>query len=1058
MKYILLSLLLAISFYGHAQTVKGKVLTTANQPLAGVTIKQMNGNFSTTSNELGQFEIKLPSGNYQFNFSFVGYISQQLAVQIPHQQEILIKLEPRNEQLQEVMINTGYQQLKPKHGTGSFVLIDQELLNRRVGANMIERLENIVPGLIFTQVGNAPNKMNISIRGQSTLSANTDPLVVVDNFPYDGDLNSINPNDVERITVLKDAAAASIWGARAGNGVIVISTKKGQYNQPTQVSFNSNFTLTQRPNVFYTSKMSTADYIEIQRQLFKANYYKNDEQNDLNNVSHSALPEAVELFIAQRDGKISETELEAKLNRLKGKDVRNDIAKYLYRQAVGQQYALSLRGGSARQRYALSLGYDKQLASLKGGDWQRISLKGSENWNFLKDRLVLSTDLLIAQNIQNDNGATYSYKQPYALLANENGEAIPVPTQRQAFLNSSLAKGLLDWENRPIDEINLRNNRLISRDYRFNVAVNYKATPWLNASILYQYGLSEAKGRDEYPIESYYTRNLINTYTKVNADGSLTRPIPLGGILDQSYSQSNSHSLRGQIDIKQQWNDHQLTALAGYELKDLQTESNQYRLYGYDDVHASSAVVDEVSLFPTYNVPANSLTIENRDSQTGLTDRFVSYYANASYNYRNRYYLTASARLDRSNLFGVQTNQKGIPLYSLGVGWAISEADFYTLKWLPYLKLRLSYGYNGNIDKSLSAYTTARYFPASGFASNNLTKQPYAQVINPPNPELRWEKVKIVNLGIDFKLLSDRLTGSIDLYNKQGSDLISSVSFPPSSGILNFKGNYAQMKSKGLDIDLNGQIINGKFNWQSNLNYSFIKDRVTKYSAVTSAGSYLIYGTPMVNKPLYAVYSYEWAGLDATTGDPQGYLNGTPSKDYLGILNSYTPEKLLFNGSARPTHFGAWRNTLSYAGFELSATISYKLGYYFRETSLIYGKDLGLSNSHGDYALRWQKPGDEVLTHVPSVPLAANDRRDSFYTGSSVLVAKGDHIRFEDIHLSYQLAPRFLKRSPFKSLRLYTYARNLGLIYKANKNYEDPYYQSNGPAPFSFSFGLSTQL
>lgn len=1057
MKYILLALLWALALNGNAQ-LKGRVISANGEPLTGVSIQQDNGKLSLGTDASGRFTLNLPPGRYHFSFSYMGYQKLQTELQVPSAEEITIRLEPENQQLQEVVIHTGYEQLKPKHSTGSVTVVEPNLLNRRTGPTILERLENVVPGLIFTQVGNAPNKLNISIRGQSTLSANTDPLIVLDNFPYDGDLNAINPNDVESITVLKDAAAAAIWGARAGNGVIVINTKKGQYNKPMQFSFNSNFGLTQRPDQFYANKINSATYIDIQRQLFQAGYYKNDELNDQNNVSHTALPAAVELFIAQRDGKISNAALEQQLDLLRVNDVRNDMDKYLYQQAVSQQYYLSLNGGGTQQRYAFSLGYDQRSESLKGNAQDRLTLKANQSWTFLKERLQLNTDIFLVQSSRQNNGNAYVYKQPYAMLADENGTPIPVPTQRQGFLTASLNKGLLDWENRPIDEIKLRDNSSHLRDYRLNMGLNYKATSWLGAEMLYQYGLSTTKSKDHAPLASYYTRNLINTFTKVNTDGSLTRPIPLGGILDQGFGQALSHSLRAQANVKQQWQNHRLSALAGYELKALQSESNQYRLYGYDDAHATSAIVDYVSVFPSYNVPANSLNIENRDSQDGLTDRFVSYYANANYSYKNRYFLTGSARLDRSNLFGVKTNQKGVPLYSLGASWIVSDESFYAFKPISYLKLRMSYGYNGNIDKSLSAYTTARYFPASAFSGNNLTKQPYAQVVNPPNPSLRWEKVKIVNLGLDFKLFNNRVGGNIDVYNKKGLDLISNVSFPPSSGISNFKGNYAQTKSKGLDFDLNVQVLNGPLGWQTRFNYSLISEKVTKYSAVTSAASYLSYGTPMLGKPLYAVYSYEWAGLDPLTGDPLGYLNGTASKDYLSILNNYTPEKLLYNGSARPTQFGAFSNTLSYAGFELSATISYKLGYYIRTNSIIYGQDLGLSSSHGDYLLRWQKPGDENLTHVPAVPAVANDRRDSFYTGSSILVAKGDHIRLDDLNLSYELPPRFLKRTPFKSLRLYSYARNLGLLYKANKGNEDPYYLNSGQPPFNLSFGLNANL
>jgi len=211
-------------------------------------------------------------------------------------------------------------------------------------------------------------------------------------------------------------------------------------------------------------------------------------------------------------------------------------------------------------------------------------------------------------------------------------------------------------------------------------------------------------------------------------------------------------------------------------------------------------------------------------------------------------------------------------------------------------------------------------------------------------------------------------------------------------------------------------------------------------------------GTPMVGKPLYAVYSYEWAGLSAENGDPMGYLNGVPSNNYLEIINSATPQTIMFHGSMRPTVFGSFRNTFTYHDFSLSFNISYRWNYYFRRPSIVYGADYGLKNAHGDYALRWQKPGDELTTSVPSVPTASNARRDSFYGASSVLVEKGNHIRLQDINLNYTMTPK-ANKLPFRTMQIYAYLNNLGLLYKASKSTRDPDYYLTGRPPFSISFG-----
>lgn len=1057
-----IALLLALSSAIKAQqflTLKGKVTTSTQMPLAGATVTILNQN-STQTDSAGYFSITIKPGTYWISFSYLGYIEQRKMFQVNERMlPISISLEPNQTQLQAVEISTGYQKIPKERATGSFEFVTQQALEKIVSTNIIDRLQHMVAGLVFNKDASVANGSSaISIRGQNTIFANTKPLIVIDQFPYDGDLANLNPNDVESITILKDAAAASIWGARAGNGVIVITTKKGKYNQELRISFNGNVTAMERPDQFYQSRMSSADAITIEKDLFEKGFYKNREIS----VNNTALSPIVELLIAKRDGRLTADEADAAIGKYALLDNRSDINKYLYRNGINRQYALSLNGGTASSNFYVAAGYDQNALSLTGNDYNRTTLNLNHHYQLFKGKLELNTGFSFNRSTTKNNNPGIAltidnFPLPYLMLADPQGNLLSIPRYRQSFSDLSYAKGLLNWEYNALQELALANDQTLQTDYRLSTGFKYKINSFLNLNVNYQYGNTISDRNNIQSIGSYFVRDQINRLTVINADGTFTRPIPLGGIVDKSTEATLSHNFRSQFNFDKDWKRHGLHAIAGFEVRAQNSEGNTSRLYGYDEEHASSKIVDYVnSSFPVYYSPGSTSSITYIGNQNYFTDRYRSWFGNLSYTYLKRYLLTASARLDQSNLFGVAANQKGVPLYAVGVGWTINEEPFYKVKWLPELKARLTYGYNGNVDKTLSAYTTARY--TSPAPNTNL---PFAVVINPPNPSLRWERVQIINAGLDFATAGKRISGSIEFYTKKGIDLIGQAPFAPVTGILSFKGNTANIEGKGVDITLNTVNVQQKFSWFSTALFSYATDKVTKYLLE----SRLVSQTPIVGKPLLAIYAFKWAGLDPQTGDPQGYLNGVMSKDYAGIVANGTPEEMVYMGTVRPKYFGAFRNTFSYGGFQLSANLSYRLGYVFRKNSIRYYSstigaiDNGLTNSHGDYALRWKKPGDELITNVPSTSTAATTNRDNFYARSTVLVEKGDHIRFEDLTLNYDLKSIKGLKKPFDRVSLYLYARNLGIIWKATKAAVDPDYSSSTYTPVkTFAAGLRMNL
>lgn len=1059
-------LVFALPFFSSAQnrglyTVAGRVTAlTDGQALVGASVIIKGTATGSVTDRNGKFELEVPEGATVLTISFIGFVSQDITIRPPLAEPLIISLEEDIFALGEVqVVSTGYQEIPKERATGSFVHVGNDLIDRSVSTSILDRLGGVTPGLLLNPEGGREGGDPVSIRGYSTIMADPDPLIVVDNFPYDGDIESINPNDVESITVLKDAAAASIWGARAGNGVIVITTKQGKpgRGEGPLVSFNSNLTVGEKPDAFYVPRMSVADYIATEKALFGEGYYSYDETA----YDHRAISPLIELLIAERDGELTAEETAARIADLSQHDVRKDFNKYFYREKVNQQYAVNISGGDQQQRYFLSAGYDRNLGELVGDSFQRITLHAKNTWNFFDKKLWFSGNLYYSQSSRQNNGidpsgirmSDYNVLPPFLRLVGEDGQPLSiVQDYRTSFVETAEANGFLDWRYRPLEELALNDKTSHLTDYRMNFGTGYKILPGLEATIRYQYWQSLFSDLDYYPEESYYARDLINSFTQVE-DGTLVRPIPIGGILDRRGGKSYSHNLRTQLGYTRSWrNKHEVSAIAGYEIKGKVTKGNSNRYYGYDGDFPISVPVDYAKNYNIYHNPYSLLRVPANEGHIHLIDRFISYYANASYTYGRRFTLSASARKDKSNLFGVEANQRGVPLWSAGVGWTISNEDFYHWKWMPFIKLRATYGYNGNIDKSVTAYTTAQVI-GNSYSTGLL----YGQITNPANPDLRWERVAMQNIGLDFASKNDRLKGTLEFYGKQGYDLIGFAPLPPSVGQEEFRGNTAETKGHGIDFSLSTLNVDNSFQWRTDWLFSRADIRVSDYLREESRTYFLLDqghfgGSPQVGKPLHVIYSYAWAGLDPQTGNPRGYVDGEASQEYADIIDRATVDSLVYHGSARPTTFGAIRNTFSWKNFSLSVNISYRMNYYFRRESIDYYYDRGLGG-HGDYAMRWKKPGDEAFTEIPSIPESPNINRDNFYEYSEVLVERGDHIRLQDINLTYTLERKNNPSLPFRSIQIYGYARHLGILWKKTGKVKDPDFRSRR-APRSYSLGL----
>lgn len=1063
MKNLFFTLLLTVLFsclYG--QEIRIKVIDAVSQkPVEGATLQLKSTKASQRTDEQGTALFMVAAFPDAIQIKSLGYKSLDVIV-TDYSKKLLVQLESETTVLEDVVISTGYYDLPLERTSGSFSHLDNKLVSRAIGSNILGQMEGLVNGLQFDRgklTGERADRPELRIHGISTIKSETQPLIVVDNFPYEGDLNSINPNDIENITVLKDAAASSIWGARAGNGVIVINTKKGAFNRKNAISFTSNFTVINKPDLFYSPDfVSGSDMMEIQGMVFEKGGYR--ERDDI------LLPPYVELLIQKRDGKLDQTGLQAIRDSWATNDTRKDAERLLYQNGLNQQYALSFNGGSDRYRYYISGGYDKNKGTVIGNSNERITINSTTSVK-LSSKLDFDLGLNYSVMDAKNNGVTLASLNPsafnlplYSALVDGDGNELPIPlSNRIAYIESAENLGLLNWEYYPLRERELKNITSRTNELRLNTSLSYKIMNGLKAKVFYNWQNSNGSNRSLYDENSWYARDIINRFTQ--ADGN--RLVPKGGILQGGSRSEESHYGRLQLDYDNKFGKdalHDLKFLVGSEIRqDRAAGMPDYLIYGYnDEVLTGNSMLDYSKFHPIRPRGSGKITGGN-STGSHLTDRYVSYYANAGYVYNTRYIFNGSIRWDASNIFGVKTNQKGVPLWSVGTGWVILDNRG---KALSYLKARATYGSNGNVNRELSA------MPSVIYTTDLDTGLPMAIVQSAGNPGLRWEKVKTFNLGIDFSVFQERVSGSFDLYRKNAQDLIGENFLDPTTGIsalnsayeIDNRINYADLATTGIDLELNSRNLTGEFKWNSTFLYNMTRNKVKRYMVNETENIYSYFGNlsvpPKIGASKDVIYALPWNGLDHESGMPL-----TPDGDfeYAGYFNNLTVDGLINSGVTVAPVYGAIRNDFAYRNFSLSVNITWKSGFHFRRKSIEYNLLLNRGIGHTDYEKRWMKPGDELLTYVPAFSDEVNVTRDNMYTYSDRLVEKGDNIRLQDLKFSYNIRGNQLGIKGINSVQFNVYAKNLGVIWRAANTHLDPDYpNASYPQPRTVALGVQVQL
>lgn len=1051
MRTLLYMVCLFVSLGVNAQQFKGNVYGLPDSTaLAGATLSIATKTTIQTDGK-GSFMANLPSGTYLVRLKYMGYKELVQEIKLPSVDIFRFYLQPDIGFLQEVEIYTGYQTLSKQRATGSYQNIGNKVLNEQFSTDILSRLEAVANGVTVDRRSNTNGRL--MVRGLSTLNGNKDPLIILDNFPYQGNMENINPNDIETITILKDAAATAIWGSRAGNGVIVLTSKKATAGQPLTLTLNSNLSMVNRPDLFTLQQMSAADYIAVEQFLYDKGFYN----SKINSTSRPVLSPFIELVLAKKNGAITTEDFNKKTDQLRATDIRHELSRTNYQQAIKQQYALNLSGAEKRIDWRILTGYDTELSvlaaksarlSLSTRNTLRITKKLQLDFGAMYTSSTSANGKPAYTDLTNDGGIVY----PYLRLRDENNNPVVLPrTYSNSYLNSLNKDAFYDWNYYPATDYQNNTIKNYTKDLLANVALKYRIVNGLTAQLNYQNERQVTNNKTIYGINSYTVRNTVNSFTQLSSRGVPTRIVPMGEILDQSESTLTAYNLRAQLNYDQLWGKHGLNFLGGWEISENNIEGWGNRVFGYNDENLSSVLMNLATTYPNFITKSLGYINPGSNGLSSRLNRFVSLYSNLAYNFNKRYILSASARKDASNLYGLKTNDKWKPLWSVGAAWLINDEPFYQLHWLPQLKLRASYGFSGNVDLGRSAVTTILNLSNSVYTSTTTAR--FDQF---SNPDLRWENVGTTNIGVDFSLKGNRLSGTIELYQKKAVDLYGSspadyTAVPASS----LSKNVASIRARGLDVTLRSQNTNGKLKWNSDLNFNLYKDKVLVNYQVNSQVSAFVgngnLATAKEGYPVYSMFSYAWAGLDPTNGNPQGYDQGKISSDYnLLTGNTIKITDLVYHGPVFPSIFGTLGNTFSYKGLSIAARLSYKFGYYFRRNSINYTNLYNSGVGHPDYAKRWQKPGDELETDIPSLVYPAINRRDQFYNNAEMLVEKGDHIRLAYISMAYAFNQQWLKRTPFKTIQLQAGASNLGIIWRANKYGIDPDYRDNAILPSKY--------
>lgn len=1028
-----------------SSVVKGQITDDIGELLVGVTVSNINTNKYEASDINGNFSIQANEGDV-IKFSSIGMLDYTITVTSKNDYNIVLK--PNAIALDNVIV-TGYQTFNKYNSTGSVNQLKKEKIELRSSSSLQGVLEGSVPGLT---VYNGDYR----IRGGSSLNAGTKPLMIVDDFEVE--TLPENMDLVENITVLKDAAAAAIWGSRAANGVIVITTKKGKKDN-LKISYSNNFNVGILPNFSDLRRADSKAVIDFETEAYKKDYYSAAMYQDKSGYSLS-----MGIIRDRLNNLITDEQMYQRLGDLSNNSNTKQVKEELLRSSFKQSHMLSLSGGGDKVTYFLSGSYIGGNSSYIGDSNDAFNVNSRLSYQPYKF-LTLRTDIN-ANFVNSDNGYTSIESDiislaPYQMLKDNNGNLVRDYTSFNKESNDILTKlGYYDYGKNIINELNLANNKQESNTYKVRVGADIEIIKGLKASADYQYEKVEQSSKNIRSKDSEFGSNLINRLTSLDANNKLIYNLPNGDVADFFNSTTKSWVFKASLSFSRYIDNakkHYVNAVAGFEARQRVMEYNKNRKLGYNDQLLSWQPIDQVLLSKT---GVNGYFGQERyyassyDSFGYGDNRETSTFGSAIYTYDNRYTFSGTLRFDESNLFGADKKFRRNPIWSVGGNWNIAKEHFFSSKIISDFIFRATYGYTGNFDRSGS--TTPVMVGRRMYLSS--VNGYVTRIQTPPNPLLRWEKTRSVNIGVDLSL-KDRVNFAIDYYNKYSTDLLGNKQMDPTVGFTEAKVNAASMKNYGLELSVTADILRIRdFTWNASFVFAYNKNEVVSNKISDSS--------PLINRPMgyggfvegysrEALWSYKWAGLDPKTGDPLTYNQAGEKVKALDFSS------LVCSGTYQPKYSGSLNTGFSYKGIQLNFMFVYNFGHKFRMEYPTMSP-WSMTGSYNELVdLRWRKEGDE--TDIPSIwtPDWANylQDRDKMAQYSENSIRDAGFVRLREILLNYELPRNIIKKTPFKRVGVTVKANNVALWTK-NKEGIDPEFINpiNGTTslstPTTFTFGV----
>ncbi|WP_427874761.1 SusC/RagA family TonB-linked outer membrane protein [Flavobacterium sp. MMS24-S5] len=1081
--------------------IRGKVLNNKNEPFPGVTVSLSGTNRVSITDFDGGFSFDgVPADGI---IECTGLTIEKKTFGIGGRTQLSLIVEDKVAAMKEVVI-TGYQTLERSHSTGSISTVSEKTLNENINTDLASALEGRVAGLVFQKNPTGGGADTPILRGMGTFSVSEvgfSPLLVVDGLPTELTLEDINPYDVESINVLKDAAAASIYGSRAANGIIVIVTKKG--NGKLKVNINSDFFVSTKPNLRDMNYASTSDLIDFEQAVYNrergrfadtATMFSN--YGDIGNSSMKYYSPLYQLNRNLEEGKINSADYESTIAQWRKNDYAKDYRDNVWQNEFRQRYNVSFSGSTSRQNTYVSLNYDEAKNRIKFNDSRSFNLYAKSSFqvnNWLNATFGIN-GTYSNDNVTDNDFNNYDIQKRYERITDDNGNLVVSPFvgikdgfTSSGVINPAAAEKLAALSGFKPMTFNvldaLQEGILKEKSLSLRAFGNLKAKLWrgLSLSTQFQYEVRRNDNEQFYDVNSYKMRYAINALTAYNpATNAYTylEGFSTGGRYKQISNQSTNYSFRNQLDYTQDFSEgkHSINALAGFEMREtfLPRTIEQLR-YGYDPVTLSSAVINNLALSqtgtPSYMYGNNRTLSALSRTQTEILHRYFSVFSSLGYTFLSKYNITGSYRVDRADLFGVDPKYKNRPLWSTGFGWNASNEEFMKeIKWVTALKVRATYGVNGNIDQSTTPYVTATR------RNDNLYQSlQYTNISGQPNPMLRWEKTQSTNLGVDYSLFRAKLNGSIDIYRKYSSDLLATTDLDPTVGALNRRINAGALLNKGIEFSVGSDWYNnGSFRIGSNVILAFNRTTVDKITrAESSAASYV--SSPLnyflIGETYNSLYAYKYGGtvngypyvLDEN-GNPAVTFdaNGVPVSSSIKTVNS--PKALVNMGSLTPTYSGSLSQRFSYKQFDLNFLFVFSGGNVMRKEVLDTGSDAvnlsGIADRYTD-----ANPNGNTRLYVDYDESVRNYAvtMSSLWRNSDVNVVDGDYIKLRNISLAYNLPKAFAGKMNISSAR-FTFQMNNIWYWSAAGNHIDPeVYSANSatrnlPLPKTYLFGFNLTL